>query len=57
VASQSRPEQRDESDSAEIPSASTDEAWQALAVVHNWFTEGFDTPDLQEASALLAKLS
>ncbi|HXQ20146.1 MAG TPA: AAA family ATPase [Candidatus Acidoferrales bacterium] len=28
-----------------------------LAGVHGWFTEGFGTPDLQEASALLASLS
>jgi hypothetical protein len=26
-------------------------------VAHNWFTEGFDTPDLQEAQALLGELS
>jgi predicted ATPase/DNA-binding SARP family transcriptional activator len=35
----------------------TDEARQALAEVYGWFTEGFDTPDLQEASALLEELS
>jgi predicted ATPase len=28
-----------------------------LADVYGWFTEGFDTPDLQEATALLASLS
>jgi hypothetical protein len=27
-----------------------------LAPIHNWFTEGFDTPDLQEAKALLEGL-
>jgi hypothetical protein len=29
------------------------EARQILAQVYGWFTEGFDTPDLQEARALL----
>ena len=28
-----------------------------LAEVYNWFTEGFDTKDLQEAQALLEELS
>jgi predicted ATPase len=32
------------------------EARQMLAEVHNWFTEGFDTRDLQEAKALLTTL-
>jgi predicted ATPase len=32
------------------------EALQMLAEVYDWFTEGFDTPDLQEAQALLAAL-
>jgi predicted ATPase len=27
-----------------------------LAPVYGWFTEGFDTPDLQEAKALLGEL-
>jgi predicted ATPase len=27
-----------------------------LALVYDWFTEGFDTKDLQEAKALLAEL-
>jgi hypothetical protein len=27
-----------------------------LAEIYSWFTEGFDTPDLQEAKALLAAL-
>jgi hypothetical protein len=27
-----------------------------LKETYNWFTEGFDTPDLQEAKALLEKL-
>ncbi len=29
------------------------EAYLTLAEIYNWFTEGFDTPDLQEAAALL----
>ena len=29
------------------------EARQMLAEIYGWFTEGFDTPDLQEAKALL----
>ena len=31
-------------------------AWQLLAEIYSWFTEGFETPDLQEAKALLAAL-
>lgn len=31
------------------------EARQLLAEVYGWFTEGFDTADLQEAKALLAE--
>ncbi len=34
-----------------------DEARQMLAEIYGWFTEGFDTADLQEAKALLAELS
>ncbi len=33
------------------------EARQMLAEIYNWFTEGFDTADLQEAKALLDELS
>jgi predicted ATPase len=33
------------------------EAREMLAMVYGWFTEGFDTPDLQEAKALLEALS
>jgi predicted ATPase len=33
------------------------EAHGMLADVYGWFTEGFDTKDLQEAKALLAELS
>ncbi len=32
------------------------EAHQMLLEVYNWFTEGFDTTDLQEAKALLEEL-
>jgi len=32
------------------------EAHQLLAELYNWFTEGFDTPDLKEARALLEEL-
>jgi TOMM system kinase/cyclase fusion protein len=34
-----------------------DEARQRLAPVYGWFTEGFDTADLQEAKALLEELT
>jgi len=33
------------------------EAHKLLSEVYNWFTEGFDTPDLQEAKALLGELA
>jgi predicted ATPase len=33
------------------------EAHQMLSEIYNWFTEGFDTKDLQEAKALLAELT
>ena len=33
------------------------EARQMLAEIYGWFTEGFDTPDLQEAKMLLEELS
>jgi len=35
----------------------TDEARQVLAHIYGWFTEGFDTPDLKEAKALLDALT
>ena len=35
----------------------TAEARDLLAPVYNWFTEGFDTKDLQDAKALLNDLS
>ena len=33
------------------------EARQRLAEIYGWFTEGFDTKDLQEAKALLEELN
>ncbi len=33
------------------------EAHEMLAEIYNWFTEGFDTKDLQEAKTLLEELS
>jgi predicted ATPase len=34
-----------------------DAARELLAPIYDWFTEGFDTPDLQEAKALLDRLA
>src|SRR5262249_56625846 len=34
-----------------------DEARDLLAPVYGWFTEGFETPDLKEAKALLDELT
>jgi predicted ATPase len=34
-----------------------DEAYALLAPIYGWFTEGFDTADLQEAQALLEELA
>ena len=34
-----------------------DEARELLAPVYGWFTEGFDTPDLNEARVLLDELA
>jgi len=33
------------------------EAYELLAAIYSWFTEGFDTADLQEAQALLEELA
>ena len=33
------------------------EARDLLAPVYGWFTEGFDTPDLKDAKALLDELA
>ncbi len=35
----------------------TEEARQQLAEIYGWFTEGFDTADLQEAKVLLQELN
>jgi hypothetical protein len=32
------------------------EAYELLAPIYGWFTEGFDTPDLQDAKVLLEDL-
>jgi hypothetical protein len=37
--------------------AAKEDARRLLAGIYGWFTEGFDTTDLQEAGALLAELS
>ena len=34
-----------------------DEARRMLGEIYGWFTEGFDTPDLKDAKALLEELS
>ena len=34
-----------------------DSAYQRLREVYDWFTEGFDTPDLVDAKALIEELS
>jgi predicted ATPase len=39
------------------PQGKRAEARELLAPVYGWFTEGFDTADLQEARALLAALA
>src|SRR5262249_49178699 len=33
------------------------EAYELLAPIYGWFTEGFDTADLQDAKALLGELT
>src|SRR5690606_13498742 len=35
----------------------TDEARALLAPIYDWFTEGFDTPDLKDAKDLLDELA
>ncbi len=39
-----------------VPGIRLNEAHQMLSEVYNWFTEGFDTKDLQEAKVLLEDL-
>jgi hypothetical protein len=34
-----------------------DEAYAMLAEIYNWFTEGFELPDLKDAKALLDELA
>jgi len=34
-----------------------EKAWQMLTEVYSWFTEGFETTDLQKARTLLASLA
>ena len=41
---------------AVVRSGQPPEARDLLAPVYGWFTEGFDTPDLKEAKALLDEL-
>ena len=38
-------------------SGKRNDARQLLAEIYGWFTEGFDTADLQEAKTLLAELT
>ena len=40
-----------------ISQGSTSEAREMLAPLYSWFTEGFDTPDLKDAEALLNELA
>jgi predicted ATPase len=35
----------------------THEAQQILSPIYDWFSEGFDTPDLNEASTLLVEIA
>ena len=39
------------------PLSKREEARQLLGEIYAWFTEGFDTADLQEAKALLEEMS
>jgi hypothetical protein len=39
------------------PQGKRPEAQQLLAEIDGWFTEGFDTPDLQDAKVLLDALT
>jgi predicted ATPase len=41
---------------AQAQSGQADEAYDLLAPVYGWFTEGFDTLDLKEVKALLDEL-
>lgn len=52
---------RNEKDGSQRESAKaaleTKQACAMLAEIYNWFTEGFDTPDLKNARALLEELN
>jgi len=39
-----------------MDNALLNEAHQMLSEIYNWFTEGFDTKDLQDAKALIEEL-
>ena len=41
----------------DTPEAILSATRELLAAIYGWFTEGFDTKDLQEAKALLEDLS
>jgi hypothetical protein len=42
---------------ASIIGSATKQTRQMLAEIYNWFTEGFDTKEMQEAKALTEELS
>ena len=46
----------DHTDRARGRASKRPDAYELLAPVYGWFTEGFDTKDLQEAKALLVEL-
>ena len=47
----------DEPGAAVAAPRQAEEAHQMLSEIYNWFTEGFDTKDLQEAKVLLDELA
>jgi hypothetical protein len=51
-----KPEERPSLPASQHPSRTLVEAHRMLTEVYNWFTEGFDTKDLQEAKTLLESL-
>ena len=55
-AHESRSTQHASRNTPHVTRAKLAEARQMLSTVYNWFTEGFDTKDLQEAKALLTDL-
>ena len=48
--------QSESRDTDHVTRTKLDEAHRMLSEVYNWFTEGFDTKDLQEAKVLLEGL-